>query len=120
VGLKSLSLETDLDSGHTFLIDPFLFEIILRNLLRNSIRYAVNDGPIKISTQNQQLVVSNYGEALKVNKDKIFERFYTSDKSNQSLGLGLALVKRICELNQLQIDYNYTEGQHVFSIKPMV
>ena len=120
VGLKSLSLETDLDNEHNFLIDPFLFEIILRNLLRNSIRYAVNNGPIKISTQNQQLVVSNYGEPLKVDKDKIFERFYTSDKTNQSLGLGLALVKRICELNQLQIDYNYNEGQHIFSIKPMV
>ena len=119
VGLKMLTLETDLDSEHSLLIDPFLFEIILRNLLRNSIRYAVNDGPIKISTQNQQLVVSNYGELLKVEKEKIFERFYTSDKSNQSLGLGLALVKRICELNQLQIKYAYNDGQHVFSIKPM-
>ena len=120
VDLKSLKIDVSLDSEHQLLMDPFLFDIILKNLLRNAIRYASNQGPIKIETSGNVLKISNYGEKLGVNEQKIFERFYTSDHSNQSLGLGLALVKRICDLNQLQLTYTYSEGQHVFAIKSNV
>jgi len=116
--LKSLQIETSLDETHTVLIDPFLFDIILKNLLRNAVRYASHTGPIKVETKNNNLAISNYGETLEVDNHKIFERFYTSDKSNNSLGLGLALVKRICDINQLQLSYEYFEGQHKFIIKP--
>ena len=116
VELKSLTIETDLDSEHQFLIDPFLFDIILKNLLRNSLRYSTNEGPIKIITTSNELIISNYGKKLQVDEQRIFERFYSSDNSNQSLGLGLALVKRICDLNQLKISYAYSDNQHFFKI----
>ena len=118
VQLKSLELETILDDQHEILIDPFLFDIILKNLLRNAIRYSTTEGPIKIITGNKTLAISNYGEKLNVSHEKIFERFYTSDQSSQSLGLGLSLVKRICDINQLYIEYKYSESQHIFTIKP--
>lgn len=116
VELKSLKIETKLNSEHELLIDPFLFDIILKNLLRNAVRYASNEGPIKIETTSDLLSISNYGKELEADGHKIFERFYSSDNSNQSLGLGLSLVKRICDLNQLQIKYVYTDNQHVFQI----
>lgn len=116
VELKSLKIETKLNPNHELLIDPFLFDIILKNLLRNAVRYASNEGPIKIDTTNNLLSISNYGKQLEADEQKIFERFYSSDNSNQSLGLGLSLVKRICDLNQLQIKYFYTNNQHFFQI----
>jgi len=116
VELKSLQVEVNLSKEHEFLIDPFLFDIILKNLLRNSIRYASNSGPIKLETSNKLLKISNFGNALDVSNNKIFERFYSSSKSGQSLGLGLALVKRICDLNKLQINYSFSEDQHLFVI----
>jgi len=119
VELKSFQVEVQLNKDHEFLIDPFLFDIILKNILRNAIRYASNKGPIKLETDNKSLRITNFGEALDVSNNKIFERFYTSSNSGQSLGLGLALVKRICDLNHLQINYSYTEGQHLFVIDPL-
>jgi len=119
VELKSLQVEVNLSKEHEFVIDPFLFDIILKNLLRNSIRYASNSGPIKLETSNKLLKISNFGNALDVSNNKIFERFYTSSNSGQSLGLGLALVKRICDLNKLQINYSYSEGQHLFVINSL-
>lgn len=116
IELKSLTIENELHTEHELLIDPFLFDIILKNLLRNAVRYASNDGPIKIKTTKDELIISNYGKKLEVDEQKIFERFYSSDNSNQSLGLGLSLVKRICDLNQLNIEYTYTNHQHVFQI----
>ncbi|MCB2195114.1 MAG: HAMP domain-containing histidine kinase [Bacteroidetes bacterium] len=116
--LKALNIESSLHDKHFILIDPFLFDIILKNLLRNAIRYASHDGPIKIETKEDSLTISNYGDKLKVKNQKIFERFYTSDNSNKSLGLGLSLVKRICDISQLQVDYQYLDNQHKFTITP--
>jgi signal transduction histidine kinase len=48
---------------------------------------------------------------------KLFERFYRAGNRGTSLGLGLSLVKKICELNQLVIDYEYRENQHCFCIR---
>ena len=116
IELKSLKIETELNKHHQLIIDPFLFDIILKNLLRNAIRYSSNEGPIKIITTKDSFMISNYGAELNVSEEKVFERFFTSDNSNQSLGLGLALVKRICDLNQLKIYYKYLDSQHVFMI----
>jgi signal transduction histidine kinase len=114
--LKSMTIETDLADEHQIILDPFLFDILLKNLIRNAIRYGSNHGPIKITTTRDQLFITNYGDTLSVSPEKIFERFYSSSSTGQSLGLGLSLVKRICDLNQLNIDYDYKDGQHVFVI----
>ncbi|MBI9052257.1 MAG: HAMP domain-containing histidine kinase [Bacteroidales bacterium] len=120
IALKSLKVEVNLKKEHELLIDPFLFDILLKNILRNAIRYASNKGPIKIETTDKSLKISNYGEPLDVASNIIFDRFYTSSSSGQSLGLGLSLVKRICDLNRMKIDYSYIKGQHTFIIEPFV
>lgn len=115
--LKSLVIETSLNEDHTFFIDPFLLDIILKNLLRNAISYGKSDGPIQIKTDKKALIISNYGQAADIAEEKIFERFYRNHKNKSSLGLGLSLVKKICELNQLNINYVYENGQHIFKIE---
>jgi len=119
IELKSLNIEIDLESNYTLHIDPFLFDIILNNLFRNVLRYSTTQGPIKVKTTKDYFRISNYGEGSESDKVNLFERFYTSDKSNQSLGLGLALVKRICDLNQLSIEHKYIDDQHIFEIQTL-
>jgi signal transduction histidine kinase len=114
--LKSMSIETDLSDEHEFLIDPRLFDILIMNMTRNALHYGTSDGPIKVVSSHESLTFSNYGVALEVPSDKIFERFYKSNSSKTSLGLGLALVKKICDLNNLHITYFYKDNQHIFSI----
>ena len=62
-------------------------------------------------------MISNYGQAPDMPAEKIFERFYSNHQKNSSLGLGLSLAKKICELNQLNISYVYENGQHIFKIE---
>lgn len=116
IDLKALEVESSLSYGHTMLLDPFLFEILLKNLVRNAIRYGTSKGPIRIITTSNELITSNYGEPLNVSPEKIYERFYTGNTSASSLGLGLSLVKKICDLNQLKIEYSFTDNQHIFRI----
>lgn len=117
IALKSLAIELQLSETHEFLIDPFLLDIVIKNLLSNAVSYGTSDGPIRIQTTSTDLSISNYGQPLEVSADKLFERFNSSRPSKNSMGLGLALVKKIAELNQIQIDYQYQNDQHVFTLK---
>jgi signal transduction histidine kinase len=116
IELKELKVELQLSQDHNLLLDPFLFEILLKNLVRNAIRYGTDQGPIKIQTTATEFSISNYGEPLNISPEKIYERFYTSNSSASSLGLGLSLVKKICDLNHLAINYGYESNQHIFTI----
>jgi signal transduction histidine kinase len=119
--LKGLELDVKLDSDHTLNLDPLLFDIMLKNLFKNALRYGTPDGPVKIYTDNDSIVISNFGSELPFESSKIFNRFVGSNGAKSSLGLGLALVKKICDLNQLSIHYQYDNGQHTFTLsKPKV
>ena len=106
----------ELNPEHSLTIDPFLFDILFKNLLRNALRYGDSSSPIFIKTELNKLSISNAGEALKVDASKIFERFVSSNQSASSLGLGLSLVKRICDLSGLEISYSFDSNTHIFSI----
>ncbi|MFC2123433.1 sensor histidine kinase [Bacteroidota bacterium] len=114
--LKSIVIETILSDDHELHIDPRLFDILITNMTRNALHYGTADGPIRVSSSHESLTFSNYGEPLEVSSEKIFERFYKSNSSKVSLGLGLALVKKICDMNSLKITYGYSNGQHEFTI----
>ncbi|MGE0076878.1 MAG: sensor histidine kinase [Bacteroidales bacterium] len=116
IDLKELNVELLLNPDHHLLLDPYLFEILLKNLVRNAIRYGSTDGPIRVSTTATEFTISNYGEPLNISHEKIYERFYTGNSSASSLGLGLSLVKKICDLNHLTIKYSYELNQHTFRV----
>jgi len=115
--LKSMSFRRSISAEHSLYIDPFLLDILLKNLLRNAISYGTPKGPVYIKTTSTILLISNYGPPPSVPVEKMFERFYSGREKKSSLGLGLFLVKKICELNQLDINYRYKNGQHVFTIE---
>ncbi len=115
--LKVPGIETDLSHEHRLLIDPFLLDIVLKNLLRNAVSYGAPQGPIRLRTTAESFSISNYGPPLEMAPERLFERFYRNHHKNSSLGLGLSLVKKICELNDLRIDYRYQDGQHLFQVK---
>ncbi|HCY01461.1 MAG TPA: hypothetical protein DG754_15090 [Bacteroidales bacterium] len=119
-GLKKLRLEVDLDETHTLSLDPVLFDVMFKNLLKNVLRYTPANHPVRISTSNGNLTISNYGEPLSFDSSKIFNRFIRSRNEKSSLGLGLALVKQICDLNHLKITYTFANHHHSFTIAPEV
>jgi signal transduction histidine kinase len=114
--LKSLKVEKDLSEQHNLFIDPLLLDIVLKNLLRNALRYGSQEGPIKIKTTAGSFSISNYGSPLEEEHERLFERFYRANGKQTSQGLGLSLVKKICDLNNLIISYKYENNQHLFSV----
>jgi len=113
--MKALSFHTELDEKHEMTIDPGLLDIMLRNLLKNAMRYAKSSSVINIVTQQNYLSISNAGNPPDFPGEEIFNRFRRGNK-DKTLGLGLAIVKKICDVTGLSIDYSYTEGRHIFKV----
>lgn len=84
-------------------VDLLKLKRIFSNLISNSTRY-VNNGKITINIlmeeNNFKFIVSDNGEGIDSNIiDKIFDPFYTTDKSRKISGLGLSICKEFVEMH---------------------
>lgn len=86
-------------------IDENLSDILISNLLVNAIRHNINGGFIKIRLTVEKLVIENSCPSNE-NKENLFDRM-VSNKSKDSTGLGLNLVKSICDKNGFKISYSF-------------
>ncbi|ACA85322.1 ATP-binding protein [Shewanella woodyi] len=100
--------------------DPSLIERAIQNLITNAQRFAQDAIDIKIE-QNKQLVtlsVTNDGPGIpKEDQAKIFEPFYRSksvQNGNKGHGLGLAIIKRIMERHQGEVELISSEEKTSF------
>jgi signal transduction histidine kinase len=97
--------------------NKILLEIMLGNLLSNAIRHNIQGGIIDISLQGNDLTVQNTGKPETLDPDKLFRRFQKQSADVNSTGLGLEIVKKICDLNGFRIRYRFKNGMHCFSIQ---
>jgi K+-sensing histidine kinase KdpD len=61
---------------------------------------------------DEKLEISNTGEPLKETPEALFERFKKDNQSGESMGLGLSIVKKICDVSDYHIRYHYRDGWH--------
>ena len=89
-----------------------LIKIAVKNILKNAIQYSFNNSSIDIinylSDDYAAIVVQDYGIGIaKEDQEKIFEKFYRTDKSRNKYsggtGLGMSLVEKIIKLHKGEI-----------------
>jgi len=117
IALKKLVPETKVINDFTVPVPPALAEILINNLLSNSINHNTEGGQIKIEINSNCLLLCNSGTEKIDEPQKLFNRFYKVDPSGSSVGLGLAIVKKICDLHQITIQYYFCENFHCFKLK---
>jgi signal transduction histidine kinase len=95
---------------------PHLVDILLSNLISNQLKYA-NTGSILLITLDSKMIdFRNEGPPLPFAQSEIFNRFTKGDPKKAGVGLGLSIVKKICDLHHWGIIYSYEAGVHIFSI----
>ena len=104
---ESETVEVSVDEGLSVLADPdFLFRS-LSNLIRNSVRYAGDSGPIRIFAETGQgvvrITVADSGPGLPEEElEEIFAPFHRPESARTretgGSGLGLAIVKSCIEV----------------------
>ncbi len=113
---KQIVLTKNIEPGIVVTMNEILADVLVSNLITNAIKHNVDKGSITITLSNNQLVVSNTGAPLSTAPGKLFERF-TKDKVNsESLGLGLSIVKKICEQYEFTAAYGYSNKLHTVTI----
>lgn len=112
---KQIILIKKINQKLTVKSNKTLIEILVSNLLINSVVHNSKNGEIIIELSDQSLIVSNTGN-LALNKQKIFKRFTITSSETVSSGLGLAIVKEICNRYNWKIIYHFENGFHSFSV----
>ncbi|HAH23180.1 MAG TPA: hypothetical protein DCL77_05380 [Prolixibacteraceae bacterium] len=115
--LKQIELSVLLEEKVFLTMNPLLAEILINNLLSNALRHNVKGGKIIISSQNQQITISNSGEQAPMDLTRLFQRFAKQVTSSESNGLGLAIAHEICKNYHLQLNYSYLDQMHHMTLQ---
>jgi len=113
---KKIKVIKRLDDGVTIQMNPYLAEIMLVNLIKNAVRHNIASGELIIGLTKQRLEIANSGLPLKMDPEMLFKRFHKASSSPESLGLGLAIVQKICDKYNFKIGYSYQNEMHTMTI----
>ena len=116
---KELNIETDIEDDVRIRSDSELLSLVWNNLISNAVKFTPEGGTIGVSLKavGDQVVVAVSDTGCGMKQDTgmhIFEKFYQGDTSHatQGNGLGLALVKRVVDIlnGEINVQSVYGEG----------
>jgi signal transduction histidine kinase len=120
---KQLRFDERIESALTVESDQDKLEIILRNLLENAVAHSAEGTLIdcsgSVTAEGVELRLVNTAKDLEpADLDHIFNRFWRKEASRTNrrhIGLGLPIVKALCDLLGLRLKVDLREGQ-IFQI----
>lgn len=96
--------------------DLVLADILFTNLIKNAVQHNHEGGSIEMLLNEEKFEIINTGEESLIETAQLFNRFQKGNSSKESLGLGLAINQRICELYGFRLDYDRRGRIHTFSL----
>ena len=97
-------------------MEESLATTLVGNLLKNAYVHNVEGGCVSVVTTESTLRIENTGADTALHPTDIFVRFYHTPDKKTSTGLGLPIVKAICQLYNLSVCYKFENGLHVFEV----
>lgn len=122
---KNINIDVQLDDTVIIQSDEELLSLVWNNLLSNAFKFTSPGGTVSLSIKEDDdyvtVSISDTGCGISPEVGKhIFEKFYQGDSSraSQGNGLGLALVKRVVDITQSEIQVKSVPGKGTcFSVK---
>ena len=108
IAAKPVQFQINVPVDATFKLNRQALDIVITNLLRNAVMYTER-GHIHVSLEGSSLIVTDSGIGIPADQlPHIFGRFRRGGNHGDGFGLGLSIVKRICELHGWQIEAEST------------
>lgn len=111
--LRKIRLATNIEDC-IITMDAGLAEVLITNLIKNAVKHNVEDGFVDIQLSGNKLAIANSGKPFKGNPGSLMHRFTKGDEGN--IGIGLAIVKEICDLYRFKISYSIDDNLHTISL----
>ena len=125
---KEIEMEVEMEDRAEIYADQDLMELVWNNLLSNAVKFTELGGVITVrqlsDEQGVTISVSDTGCGMSKNTMKhIFDKFYQGDTSHskEGNGLGMAMVKRVLELmdGEIQVLSEEKQGSTFIVTLPM-
>jgi signal transduction histidine kinase len=114
---KKLKIRKQFEGDKNREMSEMLAYILFSNLIKNAIFHNLDDnGFIHIILTDKKCEIINSGKNSDLNQQNIFDRFVKESTSEDSIGLGLSIVSKICELNNIDIQYEQKDGTHTIRL----
>jgi len=108
---KKLMLERTLGAS-SLLADRRLIERVIDNLISNAVKYNRRGGTIRIRLDADHLVVEDTGIGIaREDLPRIFDRYTRFNESEGGFGIGLSIVRRICDHYGITIGVESVPGE---------
>jgi len=112
-----LSVTMDIQQDAAVIANPVLVDLLFTNLVKNAFSHNILHGSVHLIVDHKMCTISNTSPGDAIPEGKLFQRFYKQSVYKDSWGLGLALVKKICAINQWPISYSKHDAIHSFTVQ---
>jgi signal transduction histidine kinase len=110
IGDRPIRLEVELTADPGLIVECPLLEIVIGNLIRNAL-FNTKSGVVLLRLEAERLIVRDTGVGMRPEElARALERYYKG-ASSAGAGVGLSLVKRICDRYGWRISLDSQEGQ---------
>lgn len=119
---KHLNLQFQVqECDKAYLIDVDKFNRVMENLFKNILKYAHPDKEISLITYDNVTsyrieIANGIQDGIDLSEKDIFNRFFTSDRTMESAGIGLAICKEIVAMHGGEIQAHITERRFTIVI----
>ncbi len=82
------------------------------NLIDNSVKYSPKGSKIIVKFDQKSLRITDSGKGIdEVELIRIFDSFYQEDAASKGFGIGLSLVKKYCDKNDIELTIDSKAGR---------
>ena len=119
IRIDELVIRKDIQGDLRFNMNENLAYILIKNIIKNAVIHNIEKGFIRIKQleNGKGIQIINSGINLDVSTDQLFERFQVGGGYADSIGLGLSIISRICEVSGINLSYTHNQGEHVVTIR---
>ena len=114
ISIKKLNLQLNIKSDISLYMNRQELQRVIDNTLSNAIKYTPSGGQIKVSLYKDEestiFKVEDSGVGIEDSKD-IFQRYYRGDAIKGGFGIGLNIVKKICEKSGIVLKVDSKVGK---------
>jgi len=111
---NKLSIGCNIDSEILMVFNETELQRICDNNLSNAIKYSYEHTALLVRLYEKEdaivFEVQNSGDAIKA-PEKLFDRYYREDNAKGGFGLGLNIVKEICDTHSVDIEI-FSDAEH--------
>ena len=117
---NSLKLKYIIEKGIYIYFNDTKLQRVCDNTISNAIKYSHIDSTVEVKLYKEGgfiiFSVTNVGDSIK-NLDKIFDRFYRENSAKGGFGLGLSIIKEICDEEGVEIELSNNGGLITFKYR---